>query len=383
MIHLALLLFFLFFTYKSLNVNRPSFLSFRWLICLTCLLALISEATAVAPATSYEHHFYTFGTEITILIHQTDPVLAKAAAQEVEDLFSRLNRELNPWQPGPLMKLNQALNLTGRAKPEPTTLLLIEQAQALYHVSQGRFNAALGKVITLWRFDQAVHSPQRPPEESRLLQAIRPQISPLDVRIDSPWVYALRPGVFFDFGGMAKGHALDQGIELLRSHGIENAVINGGGDLKTLGHGPQGAWRIGIRHPRGDGAVAAIRPAGGEGVFTSGDYERYFEHDGQRFHHIMDPKTGQPAVGIVSATVVSTNGLLADAAATAIIAAGPDHWVEMARSLGVEKVLVIDHNLTIYLSTALQAQTEVLEASLPLQMISLSQPTHQQRNVGH
>lgn len=324
---------------------------------------------AASSALLYEHQFYAFGTEITLLIHQTDPTHAQLAAKEVEALFSDLNRELNPWQQGPLRNLNKALNLTGRAKPEPTTLLLIEQVQALYRASQGRFNAALGKVTTLWQFDQAAHSPQSPPDKKRLLSATRPQISPLDVRIDSPWVYALRPGVFFDFGGVAKGYALDLGIELLESHGIKNAVINGGGDLKTLGHGPQGAWRIGIRHPRNDGAIAAIRPLSGEGVFTSGDYERYFEYDGQRYHHIIDPKTGQPATGIISATVVHTDGMLADAAATAIVAAGPNHWIEVAHSLGVEKVMVIDHNLTIQLSTALQSQTEVLAPSLSLKTI--------------
>lgn len=367
---------------------NPIFSRYPALMVLCGLLLCGPALTRAEQPPPVELHFFAFGTEISLVIIHPDTQVVRQAGQRIEALFAALNNELNPWQPGPLMSVNKALNLTGRARPGAATLELIEQAQLWHQRSLGKFNPTLGKLVARWQFDQAIHAPRHTPATADTAASgttttgadtaasgaatfvasaaspvatdrAEPLPSPADLRLDPPWVYATRPGVHLDFGGIAKGYALDKGIATLQALGVEHAVINAGGDLKALGQGPHGAWHIGIRHPRGTEALAGIHVASGEGVFTSGDYERYFDQDGRRYHHIFDPDTGEPAIGIVSATVVDPSGTLADAAATALIAAGPAQWQQVARSMGVRKALVVTSDGTVFLSRDLVAQTTI------------------------
>ena len=380
----------------TMTTSFPNLIFSRHLaLMVLCGLLLCCPAqTRADQPTPLELHFFAFGTEISLIVIHPDDQVVRQAGLRIEEQFAALHTELNPWQPGPLRSVNNALNLTGRARPGAATLELIAQSQLWHQRSLGKFNPTLGKLVARWQFDQAIHAPRHTPATGdsatsgttttpgtdtaassatlsvtsaasslspEATDGAEPLPSPADLRLDPPWVYARRPGVYLDFGGIAKGYALDKGLATLQALGVEHAVINAGGDLKALGQGPHGAWHIGIRHPRGTEALAGIHVASGEGVFTSGDYERYFEQDGRRYHHIFDPDTGEPAIGIVSATVVDPSGALADAAATALIAAGPAQWQEVARSMGVRKVLVVTSDGTVFLSRDLVAQTTILD----------------------
>ena len=120
-------------------------------------------------------------------------------------------------------------------------------------------------------------------------------------------------------------------------------MINAGGDLVTLGHAPdEHPWRVAIRHPQRNGQIAWLEVYGSEAVFTSGNYERYREHNGIRYPHIIDPRTGGAVQEIASATVVHRDAALADAAATALVVAGSKHWRDVAERLGVDQAMVVD-----------------------------------------
>ena len=148
-------------------------------------------------------------------------------------------------------------------------------------------------------------------------------------------------------------------IDLLRARGIHNAIVNAGGDLRAIGtHGAR-PWHIGIRHPRKDGILASIDSAGDTSIFTSGDYERLFEVNGKRFHHILDPRTGYPATGTVAVTVVHENGAIADAAATALFVAGPADWADIARQMGIDRVMLVDSEGTIHMTPAMRTITKL------------------------
>ncbi|RLA35603.1 MAG: FAD:protein FMN transferase, partial [Gammaproteobacteria bacterium] len=138
----------------------------------------------------------------------------------------------------------------------------------------------------------------------------------------------------------AKGYGADSAIGRLRDLGITDALVNARGYLPVIGRRGDRPWRVGVRAPDG-GLLAAIEVTNGESVFTSGTYERQFEHAGVRYHHIIDPRTGYPARGLSSVTLIGRDGAEADAAATALLVAGAN-WPRTARTLGVEAVLAID-----------------------------------------
>ena len=121
-----------------------------------------------------------------------------------------------------------------------------------------------------------------------------------------------------NFGAFAKGYAIDQSMKHLHAEGIQNVVINAGGDLSVSGSHGERPWRIGIRHPRKEQSLAWIDARDNESIFTSGDYERFYFYNNKRYHHILDPSTGYPAWGTASVTVIHDNAGEADAAATAI-----------------------------------------------------------------
>lgn len=148
------------------------------------------------------------------------------------------------------------------------------------------------------------------------------------------------PDLQLDFGGLAKGLAVERVLELLAERGVEAAIFNAGGDLMTLGRPGERPWRVGIRHPHG-GVLGSIELDAGEALFTSGDYERGYEWEGARIHHVIDPRNGRPSQGIDSATVLHHDPALADAAATTLMIAGPDAWPEYARKMGIEQALVV------------------------------------------
>ncbi len=175
--------------------------------------------------------------------------------------------------------------------------------------------------------------------------------------------------VEIDLGAYAKGYALNLAIQQLRANGFQHAIVNAGGDLCAAGRHGARPWRVGIRHPQGEGVIASLELSGEECVLTSGNYERYREHEGIRYSHIIDPRSGYPVEHITSATVISSDGALADAAATALSVAGPDAWQRIARQMGVDQVMLVDESGQVYLTPAMQArirlETQVNAVTLP------------------
>ena len=142
-------------------------------------------------------------------------------------------------------------------------------------------------------------------------------------------------------------------MQLLKNMGIKNAIINTGGDLKAIGSHGDRPWQIAIKHPRKDTWLAKIETRNEESVFTSGDYERFYSYRGKRYHHILDPRTGYPAQGTQSVSVLHTDSGLADAAATALFVAGPEQWENIAKKLELKEVMFIDEAGIIHITPAM------------------------------
>jgi thiamine biosynthesis lipoprotein len=194
------------------------------------------------------------------------------------------------------------------------------------------------------------------------------------IHIENNVLRSDNPVVKLGFGGFAKGTAVDTAIEALKQQGIENAIINIGGDLRAIGRHGERPWRIGIRHPRQEGQIlASVTVNDNESVFTSGDYERYFSYEGQRYPHILDPRTGHPARDNISVTVVHTQAALADAAATALVVAG-EQWPEIAASLGIDRVMLMRADGQIEMTPAMTEQVRFRKPTVEPVIRQLTQP---------
>jgi thiamine biosynthesis lipoprotein len=325
-----------------------------------CILLLVACTSGCDSQTDplFQDQFFAFGTLIDISLYDVDPQLAKSASNDIEQAFLEMHANWHAWQPGALSSLNRHLSHLDETAIDPSILPLITEAGRLSTLSSGLFNPVIGNLVALWGFHDNPLPVGTLPDSTavRKLLAQNPTVN--DITINGSTISSRNPAVAYDLGGFAKGYAIDRAIEHLRAAGIHDAIINAGGDLRVLGHHGDRPWRIGIRHPRDNGIIASVELSGDTSVFTSGDYERFFEVDGKRYHHIIDPRTGYPATGTASVTVIHEDAATADAAATALFVAGPDQWPETARSMGIRYVMLIDKQGTIHMNPAMQARIQ-------------------------
>jgi thiamine biosynthesis lipoprotein len=223
------------------------------------------------------------------------------------------------------------LNRTGQGLLPAEVLTVLQTAQTVATASDGAFDPTVLALTELWSFDTG----GRLPGESEIEQA-RSKVDFSKVSIDSNGRVELGGGVRFDLGGIAKGAVVDLTADYLTEQGYEDFLIDAGGDILVSGL-KQGRtpWRIAIRHPRDSQAVAGVLSFGQKGkriaVVTSGDYERYFELEGVRYHHILDARSGYPARELVSVTVLAPTCALADALSTAVFVVGPEEGLKLLR----------------------------------------------------
>jgi thiamine biosynthesis lipoprotein len=274
--------------------------------------------------------------------------------------FDRLHRTYHAWKPSELSALNAAL-AAGRIHPISGEMAgLLVDAQRLARLGDGLFDPGIGRLIELWGF-QADELPGGPPDEAAVAAWRRAQPGIADLRLDGLQASSRQRELAIDFGGYLKGVALDRATSILRAQGVGNALVNIGGNVMVLGSRNGQRWRVGIQHPRQPGPMATVELDDGEAVGTSGDYQRYFEVDGRRYAHLLDPRSGRPASGTQAVTVLITArpaaGALSDAASKPLFIAGND-WPELARRLQVAHVLRVDGDGRWQISKAMQSRLE-------------------------
>jgi len=226
------------------------------------------------------------------------PEECRVATEKVREVFSRTEALFSP----------QASDLHS-----PEVLELYQTAKKVYLDSGGAFDITVGVLTDLWGFSSQTY---RVPKPSELRQAL--MMVGLEKITEHQGELIIPAGVKLDWGGIAKGWGVDKAFSALQKQGIKSGFINAGGDLRCWGQNPERrAWRIGLKHPRQPGFLGVLELAD-TAVATSGDYQRYFEVDGVRYHHIFDPKTGFPAQGKQSVTVIGPEAAICDALATAI-----------------------------------------------------------------
>lgn len=274
------------------------------------------------------------------------------------------------WKKGGLLgEINRAI-AEGKsiAIPDEATALL-EKSRELSRESAYLFNPGIGKLIALWGFHGEEWSGPPPPQaDITHLLSTAPSLDNLQLQDGS--LQSNNRDLKIDLGGIAKGYAIDRAIAQLNKLGINNAIVNTGGDLRAIGSRGERSWNIGIRSPDGGDPVAALQPRRDESIFTSGDYERMFLHEEKRYHHIINPATGWPASNTRSATVIHSDAMTADAAATALLVASPEQRARVATAMGVQYVLIIDGEGVYHMTEAMQKRLSLQqEEGLRIQLL--------------
>jgi thiamine biosynthesis lipoprotein len=329
--------------------------------------ALLVSLAACTPATGpYRERIFVFGTMVDVTLAGVTAEQGRQAVAELAKDFLDEHREWHAWQTGPLTDLNAAIARGESARTTPHLRRLIEISRRLSAQSDGLFDPAIGGLVRLWGFHSDDPLTGKPPPSAQAIAewvAARPRMS--DLVLDGDVVRSRNPKVMLDFGAVAKGYAVDLAIEKLRAMGIANAIVNAGGGMTAIGQREDRPWRVGVRHPQGKGVLAAIELRDGESVHTSGNYERYNEHEGIRYGHIIDPRTGYPGREVLSATVVHEDGSVADAAATALVVAGMRDWQRIARQMGLKLVMVVDQAGEVHMTPAMADRVRFAEDSPP------------------
>jgi thiamine biosynthesis lipoprotein len=342
------------------------------LLLLLAGIGLAMSACSKASNNEHRHTILAFGTLIEITLFDTTEAKANAAFDQLERNFHAYHASWTPWETSDLSRINDAIRAGTEVVVPASILPMITASKALFEQSKGLFNPAIGNLINLWQMHLHEDPDIRPPDAQEIARVLRQNPSMSDIQIDAGVLHSSNPDVQLSLGAFAKGYAIDLALDYLRSQGIENAVINAGGDLRVAGKHGERPWRIGIRHPRADSVIAWLDAKAGESIFTSGDYERYYLYEGKRYHHILDPRTGYPAAGTSSVTVIHDDAGTADAAATALFVAGPEHWHEVARSMGIRFVMLIDTDGGIHMNPAMHERINLVNPESG--HIVLSQP---------
>jgi len=257
------------------------------------------------------------GTVVEIMASGEDPAVLDTAVEAAFSEMERLDRLFSRYNPdSEITRLSHSHN-GGEVSPETAEVLTL--GLEIARKSAGAFDMTLGRLKVLWALDEEAPEVPSPAEIATALSGIGPEA----LTWQRQQLRKQSPQLQLDLGGIAKGYAVDRAVAILRQHGVISAAVNAGGDMYLLGQRTQRPWRIGIQHPRKQQGVLERVQISDRAVVTSGDYERFFEQDGVRYHHIFDPQTGMPARKCQSVTIVTDSVALGDALATAVFVLGP------------------------------------------------------------
>lgn len=333
--------------------GRPSF---------AFLMIITSAGLALAPGCTSLSHISEqavvtraqmhMGTLVKITAVADSESVAQAAATAGFAEIRRLEELLSTWIPtSELSRVNAAAG-SAAVPVSPDSIAVVQRSLQAAEMTSGGFNIAIGPAVDAWSVTERQHIPA-----AAELQQLSPLVDLRGVHVDvlARTIRLERAGMRIDVGGIGKGYAADRAVEIMQKAGALAGVVALAGDIKTFGRLPGGRpFPVGIQHPRKEGAVLVWIDLQDEAISTAGDYERFFEKDGVRYHHILDPQTLQPARRCQSVTVVAREGVWADGLDTGIFVMGPERGMELVERLADVEAIIVDAEGRMSVSSGLK-----------------------------
>ena len=308
-------------------------------ILLYCAAVFIA-ASGCETATTVKESSFMMGTVVEITVEHKDTAKARRIIGQAIHEGKRIEKLLDVYdENSEVSKINHRAGIEG-VKVSDDVCQVIEKALYYGKLSGGAFDITIEPLLELWGFGKGEKRIPGKEEIERVLPLI--DYRKVAVNRQGKTVKLIEKGMKINLGAIAKGYIVDRMVSFMKENGIEMALVNAGGDIYASGS-PKGttSWKIGVRNPRNSQGVKEIISIRDRGIATSGDYEKYFLMNGKRYSHIIDPRTGYPASGVISVTVIAETAQAADALATALFVLGERRGKELADSLeGVEAVFV-------------------------------------------
>jgi len=330
-------------------------LALAGIVLLSAILACSGEPGPASgpggPRETVSGQQMLMGTVFGVKLVTDDPDFGHQAIRDAFEEVARVEALLSEWQEtSEISEVNRAAGK--RAVVVGSELLeLVVRAGEISVATSGAFDITFAGCGRLWSFRE----PKIPSDEE--LAACLPSIGFGRVETDVAASSILLPDAAMRIGiaGIGKGYGVDRAAEILEVRGIMDYIEEGGGDIRIRGGNVDGPWTIGIAHPRERGELFATMNADRGSVVTSGDYESYFERDGLLYHHILDPRTGQPARGAVAVTVLAKTAMDADALATGLFVLGVEEGLARVEDLADVEALFFAPDLSIHASSGFPA----------------------------
>lgn len=277
------------------------------------------------------------GTAIHVELWSANRASGEAAITAVMDEMHRIDRAMSHYKSDSELSRINRVAADGPVRVSDEMFGLIARAVEFSTLSDGAFDITCAAVGHLYDYRQG----RKPSDE--MLHGARAAVGYQNLILNrfAKTVSFARQGVRIDLGGFAKGHAVDKAAAILQRRGIGHAIVSAGGDSRVLGDRCGRPWTIAIRDPRNAAQVVAVLPLEDVSISTSGDYERCFEQDGVRYHHVIDPKTGKSAASVRSVTILASDGLTTEGLSKSVFVMGLERGMRLIESLpGVDAVIV-------------------------------------------
>jgi len=289
------------------------------------------------------------GTQVSVWLWHDDPGEGPRYVDAVFAEAERINQLMSTYIEDSHISMINRTAASGAVVADRELYSLIQRSLDISVLTHGAFDITYDSVGQHYDFRQR----QRPDSETVEVEKTRIGYRLVELDEATGTVRYLEEGVRINLGGIAKGYVVERGVDILKSRGVRHAIVTAGGDSRLLGDRRGKPWGIGIRDPREDGEVAITLPLSDEAISTSGDYERFFDEDGVRYHHILAPSTGEPAEGVHSATVLGPDAVMTDALSTSVFVMGVDKGLRLIASLPDYESIVIDAAGAIFYSDGL------------------------------
>ena len=335
-------------------------MGFRFAVLLTCL-ALVGALPRAAHAEWHKRTDAIMGTRIYVELWDTDAAHGEASIDAVMAEMRRIDELMSHYKPeSELSSINQ------HAADAPVVVDkelfdLIKLSTHYSEITEGAFDITYASVGYLYNYPDHIR-----PTEAQIKAAL-PAVNWRNMKFDDAHhsVFFEHKGMRIDLGGIGKGYAVDRGIDILQKRGIQHAVVTAGGDSRIIGDRMGRAWLVAIRHPDDPNKVVTRIPLSDAAMSTSGDYERYFDEKGVRYHHIIDPKTGHSASKVRSATIIGPTATQTDGMSKTAFVLGPEKALEIINRMPEYDAVFVAPDGKVFYSNGLRPPAPRPEGAPP------------------